>query len=218
MLSLRVLIVDDHSLVRHGLRLIIESQPGFTVAGEASSGEEGILLAERLVPDCVLMDVHMPKGLDGITAARHIHEALPTTRVIMLTMFDDDVHLERMLSAGVAGVLFKHDDSAEILDAIVNGRTKRPYLPKRIAPETRHRLLEQHTLPDDLPLTTRETEVLVYLANGFTNKEIATRLMISVKTVETHRANIMKRLGLQTRSDLVEYALKNGYMEMPNAY
>jgi len=78
--------------------------------------------------------------------------------------------------------------------------------------------LDQHTLPDDLPLTTRETEVLVYLANGFTNKEIATRLMISVKTVETHRANIMKRLGLQTRSDLVEYALKNGYMEMPTAY
>lgn len=212
---IRVLVVDDHVLVRQGLRLILEEDPGMTVVGEGSTGDDAVLLTQRLQPDAVLLDVHMPKGLDGITAARHIHEAHPHIRVIMLTMFDDDVHVEKMLHAGVSGVLFKHDDSAEIVEAIRQGRPSHPYLPRRISSESRNRLIAKVAHADEPVLTARETEVLVYLAGGYTNKEVATKLMISVKTVETHRANIMKRLQLQTRSELVDYALKNGYMEAP---
>lgn len=218
MTPLRILIVDDHVLVRHGLRLLIEEHPATVVVGEASSGEEALILAEKLNPDVILMDVHMPKGLDGITAARHIHEILPHIRVIMLTMFDDDAHVEKMLAAGVAGVLFKHDDSAEILEAILCAQQHAPHLPHRISEGSRRRLLASLAQRgEESLLTARETEVLVCLANGFTNKEIAGKLVISVKTVETHRANIMKRLDLQTRSDLVDYALKNGFLENPHA-
>lgn len=218
MTAIRVLIVDDHVLVRQGLRLLLDEIPGITVIGEGSSGDDAVLLAQRLQPDAVLLDVHMPKGLDGITAARHIREAQPHIRVIMLTMFDDDVHVEKMLLAGVSGVLFKHDDSSEIVEAIRLGKPGHPYLPRRICSDTRDRLIAQAACADEPALTARETEVLVYLANGYTNKEVASKLMISVKTVETHRANIMKRLQLQTRFELVDYALKNGYMEAPKGF
>lgn len=218
MSEIRVLIVDDHVLVRQGLRLLLDEMPGIRVVGEGASGDDAVLLAQRLQPDAVLLDVHMPKGLDGITAARHIRGTCPQIRVIMLTMFDDDVHVEKMLLAGVSGVLFKHDDSAEIIEAIRSGTPSRPYLPRRMSEENRERLVAQAARPDEPSLTARETEVLIYLANGYTNKEVATKLMISVKTVETHRANIMKRLQLQTRFELVDYALKNGYMEAPKSH
>lgn len=209
----KVLIIDDHTLVRQGLRLILESVPDISVIGEGSSGDDAILLTERYHPNTILMDVHMPPGLDGITATRHIRAAYPDVRIIMLTMFDDDAHVEKMLASGVSGILFKHDESHEIIEAIRTGNPNHPYLPKRLSRETRNRLqhlsrdLEQHVL------SPRETEVLVYLASGYTNKEISNKLHISVKTVETHRANIMKRLELESRSDLVNYALKNRYIE-----
>jgi two-component system response regulator NreC len=223
MSKVKVVIVDDHALVRHGLQLILNSAPNTLVVGEGSSGDEAIELAEQLHPDVMLLDVHMPKGIDGITAARHIHESNPSVRVLMLTMFDDEVHVEKMLAASVSGILFKHDDSTEILEAIQSGSPRSPYLPKRISGEVRERLMHNkfHSESVHPALSTRETEILVYISNGFTNKEIATRLHISVKTVETHRANIMRRLALKTRAELVEYALKNGYIQSvsspPNA-
>lgn len=218
MQTIKVVIVDDHALVRQGLRLIFEGVSDILVVGEGASGDEALLLAERLAPDVILMDVHMPLGLDGITAARHIRELNPQIRIVMLTMFDDDAHVEKMLSAGIDGILFKHDDSIEILEAIRKGTTRQPYLPKRLSNETRERLLQRSR--EDVffhELSPRETEVLILLANGFTNKEVSNRLHISVKTVETHRSNIMKRLHLDSRAELVNYALKNGYIESLNS-
>ncbi|MDP9728122.1 response regulator [Alicyclobacillus tolerans] len=212
--TIKVVIVDDHTLVRQGLRLIFEGVSDITVVGEGTSGDEALILAERLSPDVILMDVHMPLGLDGITAARHIREMSPQIRIIMLTMFDDDIHVERMLAAGVDGILFKHDDSTEILEAVRKGTVRNPYLPKRLSQETINRILHKSKAENFFhELSPRETEVLILLANGFTNKEISKRLHISVKTVETHRSNIMKRLNLESRAELVNYALKNGYIE-----
>lgn len=215
---IRVVIIDDHQLVRQGLRLILEEVPDMFVVGDGASGDEAVLLAGRLAPDTILMDVHMPNGLDGITAARHIHEAYPHIRIIMLTMFDDDAHLEKMLAAGVEGIVFKHDDSKEILEAIRTGTIQHPYLPKRLSREIRQRLFQRSgTLDLQHQLSPRETEVLIFLANGFTNKEVSNKLHISVKTVETHRSNIMKRLNLESRAELVRYALRNGYIESLNS-
>ncbi|WP_274651362.1 response regulator transcription factor [Paenibacillus humicola] len=210
----KLVIIDDHPLVRKGLRLIFDEESDFKVIGEGSSGEEAVLLAERLNPDAMLMDVHMPSGLDGVTAARHIRELHPQIRLIMLTMFDDNAHIEKMMAVGVEGIIFKHDDSQEIIEALRTGNLRSPYLPSRLPDEVRKRILKKSRNAGLFDaLSPRETEVLIFLANGFTNKEISSKLFISVKTVETHRSNIMRRLQLESRADLVNYALKNGYIE-----
>jgi two-component system, NarL family, response regulator NreC len=210
----KLVIIDDHPLVRKGLRLIFEEESDIIVVGEGSSGEEAVILAERLNPDAILMDVHMPYGLDGVTAARHIRELHPQIRLVMLTMFDDNAHIERMIAVGVDGIVFKHDDSKEILEALRTGTSRSPYLPSRLPYEVRERILKKSRKAELFDnLSPRETEVLIFLANGFTNKEVSSKLYISVKTVETHRSNIMRRLHLESRADLVNYALKNGYIE-----
>lgn len=212
MTAIRILLVDDHVLVRQGIRLLLEEDPGLKVVGEAESGDEAIPLAQRFRPDVVLMDVHMPKGIDGITATRRIREELPQTQVLMLTMYDDEPHLEKMLQAGASGVVFKHDSSEEIVRAVQAVVQKRdwPYLPSKVGSAMRARLLEAVKFPSEnsLPLLSpRETEVLALIAKGHTNKEIADRLHISVKTVEAHRAHIVSRIGAESRADLIQYAM-----------
>ena len=205
-----ILLVDDHALVRQGIRRLLEENSDLKVVGEADTGDEAIPLAVNLQPDVILMDVHMPKGIDGIVATKHIRETVPDSRILMLTMFDDEPHIERMLNAGANGVLFKHDSSAEIVEAIRSVLTSATavYLPARIPLDTRMRILQRstgHTPPRTL-LSTRETEVLTLIAHGYTNKEVADRLHISVKTVEAHRAHIMNRVNARTRADLIRYA------------
>jgi len=193
--------------------MILEEDKGLEVVGEAKSGEEAVTVSLRERPAIVLMDVHMPGGIDGITATRRIMSALPDTLVLMLTMYDDEPHLERMLLAGAAGILFKHDPSSEILHAMRLASSQHPYLPQRLSEEVRQRLLHklQNPRKDEAPLLTpRETEVLSLVANGYTNKEIAERLYISVKTVEAHRSHIVERIGAESRSDLIQYALTHG--------
>jgi two-component system response regulator NreC len=211
--SIKIVLVDDHAVVRQGVRMILEEEPGFEVVGEAESGENALAVVFRENPDVVLMDVHMPSGIDGITATRRIISSLSHTAVLMLTMYDDEPHLERMLLAGASGVLFKHDPSSEIIQAIRNVDRGTPYLPQRIPDEVRRRLIAKLRNPDAHPsslLTPRETEVLSLVANGYTNREIAQRLHISVKTVEAHRAHIVSRIGAENRSDLIQYALAHG--------
>ncbi|MCI0182075.1 MAG: response regulator transcription factor [Acidibacillus sp.] len=221
MQSTRIILVDDHALVRQGVRTLLEEEPGFHVVGEAETGDDAIPLAIREQPDVMLVDVHMPRGVDGVTAARRIKEAVPHTRIFMLTMFDDEVHLERMLLAGVDGVLFKHDSSQEIISAIRSTSSSKgtPYLPPRIRPEIRQKLLDLLKAPSkslsSSVLTPRETEILALIAQGYTNREIADRLHISVKTVEAHRARIVERIGAESRVDLIQYALQHGLISKP---
>lgn len=210
--KINILLVDDHVLVRQGIRLLLEEEPAFSIVGEAQSGDEAIPLALKLQPDVILMDVHMPKGIDGITATRRIEEELPKTKVLMLTMYDDEPHIEKMLQAGAVGVIFKHDPSSEIVQAIhsVVSAGHTPYLPAKIPAAIRQRLMkstESREQPTAPLLSPRESEVLSLIAKGYTNKEIADRLHISVKTVEAHRAHIIERIGAQTKADLIDYAV-----------
>ncbi len=211
-MALRILLADDHALVRQGIRLILEEYPELIVIGEAESGARAVAMARAEKPDLIMMDLHMPGDMDGIKAAKIIVDEHPKIRILMLTMFDDEPHIEKMLQAGVSGVLFKHDPSTEIIKAIRATGSDLPYLSERIAPETRQRILKRLEHPEKLVtplLTPRETEVLGLIAYGYTNKEIAQRLHISVKTVEAHRAHIVERIGAESKADLIQYALNH---------
>ncbi len=211
-MALRILLVDDHALVRQGIRLIIEEDEHLQVIGEAHSGESAIDFVKLHQPDVVLMDVNMPGGMDGIKAAKKILEENPLTRILMLTMYDDEPLIEQMLLAGVVGVIFKHDPSTEIIKAIYATEQERPFLSDRISSEARKRILDHLDHPDEVItplLTPRETEVLGLIAYGYTNREIAQRLQISVKTVEAHRSHIVERIGAETKADLIHYALNH---------
>ncbi len=159
--------------------------------------------------------VHMPRGLDGITTARHIRQLAPEVRVIMLTMFDDRPHVEKMLAAHVAGVVFKHDDSAEIVEAIRRRRPESPYVSRRWQARDEANRAEEVSQGQPVRLSPREAEVLVLLARGYTNREIADALHISVKTVETHRQHIARRVGATSRATLIRYAYESGLVDPP---
>ncbi|MCY0876046.1 MAG: response regulator transcription factor [Firmicutes bacterium] len=208
--AISIVLVDDHEMVRQGLRLVLEENTHLRVVGEAESGEAALPLCTRLQPDVILLDVHMPQGMDGITAAAHLKQLCPSTRVIILTMFDDEVHVERMLQSGVDGVVFKRDAVAELVQAI-DFVADVPYLPQGLSAPTKERLYKslRGERPAQ-PLTPRETEVLTLIARGYTSREIGERLFIGIKTVETHRKHIMDRLGVSTRADLMTVARSMG--------
>lgn len=217
--TVKIMLVDDHALVRQGIRSLLVAQPWIQVVGEAATGDSAIPLAVKLRPDVLLMDVHMPKGLDGLTATRRVREALPSTKILILTMFDEEPLMDRMLRAGANGILLKHDTSDEIIRAITfvctEPESTLPFLPSSLAEEVRDRLLHRNRLhrDDESPiLSLREMEVFTFIVNGYTNREIAERLHISTKTVEAHRAHIMERLGATSRADLVRYAGQNNLM------
>ncbi len=206
----RILIVDDHLVVRRGLRAILEAQPGWAVVGEAENGLEGVELAESLQPDVVIMDVAMPM-MNGIEATRRIKSVSPNTAVLVFTMVDSEELVRDVLSAGARGYLLKSDAERQIVAAVESLAAGRPFL-SAVAAE---RILEAYlrgpgpnAAPPE-PLTPREREVTQAIAEGLTNKEIARRLGISVKTVETHRATLMRKIGARSAVDVARYAARN---------
>jgi DNA-binding NarL/FixJ family response regulator len=206
----RILIVDDHLVVRRGLRAILEAQPGWTVLGEAENGLEAVEMAEALHPDVVIMDIAMPM-MNGIEATRRIKAASPRTAVLVFTMVDSEELVRDVLAAGARGYLLKSDADRQIVTAIESLAAGRPFL-SAVAAE---RVLEAYlrgpgpnAAPPE-PLTPREREVTQAIAEGLTNKEIARRLGISVKTVETHRATLMRKIGARSAVDVARYAARN---------
>ena len=202
-----VVLADDHAVLRTGIRLLLE-QEGITAVGEAATAEEAVERVAEHQPDIVLMDVTMPGG-SGIDAIPNVLEASPRSRVLMLSMHDDPTYVHGAFSAGASGYVLKDAADAELVAAIrevAGGATYvNPALGARmIAAETKHQAEERED-----PLSTREHEVLQLLALGHTNQEIAEQLFISVRTAETHRAHIMRKLGLRSRAELVRYALKH---------
>lgn len=202
-----VVLADDHAVLRTGIRLLLE-QEGITAVGEAATATEAVECAAEHEPDIVLMDVTMPGG-SGIDAIPRVLEASPRSRVLMLSMHDDPTYVHGAFSAGASGYVLKDAADAELVAAIrevAGGATYvNPALGARmIAAETKHLAEERED-----PLSTREHEVLQLLALGHTNQEIAEQLFISVRTAETHRAHIMRKLGLRSRAELVRYALKH---------
>jgi len=210
---IRVLLADDHTVMRNGLRLLLERQPNLVVVGEASDGRETVRLAESVAPEVVVMDIAMP-NLNGIEAARQITAARPETAIVILSMHSDESYVIRALKAGARAYLLK--DSAEgdliaAIHAITDGKSFFSPAISRILVEDYMRQLEQKHVEDTYELlTAREREILQLLAEGKTNKEVAAILNLSVYTVETHRTHILQKLNLHNVPELILYAVRKG--------
>jgi DNA-binding NarL/FixJ family response regulator len=209
--TVRVLLADDHGIVRRGLHYLLERSPGFEVIGEAGDGREAVRLAEELNPDVIVMDIAMP-NLNGIDATAQIVRRRPETGVIILSMHSDETYLVRALSAGAKGYLLKDSAEADLIRAVQAVSQGRPFFSPVIAQtllEDYMRRLQQQNLKDSYDLLTdREKEVLQLLAEGKSNKEVASLLSLSLYTVETHRSNLMQKLNLHSTAEIVLYAVR----------
>ncbi|MCH7512301.1 MAG: response regulator transcription factor [Chloroflexi bacterium] len=214
MQRIRLLVADDHTLLRQALRALLDDQDTLEVIGEAANGREAVEATERLRPDVVLMDMVMP-GLNGIEATRQIMKRSPSCRVLILTAYLEDERLLQALRAGAAGYVVKNSDLDELLLAIQSVHRGNTYFSAAVSEEIAvNEVLIQAKQPDakigyDL-LTSREREVLQLIAEGLSNQRIADELVISVKTVEAHKAHIMSKLHARNRTDLIRYAIKRG--------
>jgi two-component system response regulator NreC len=212
----KLLLVDDHPIVRSGLRMLFLAEPTMTIVGEADSGEAAVEAVQRLKPDVVIMDVAMP-GMNGIEATRRIKAAHPETAVLALTMYEDEQYFFEMLHAGASGYIPKRaapDDLVSAIEVVAEGNvflysTLARFLIKDMADRSAADTRSAPGESDDV-LTAREREVLTCIAEGMTTREIAESLVISAKTVERHRENIMAKLDMHNRVELVKYAIKKG--------
>jgi two-component system, NarL family, response regulator NreC len=208
---IRILLADDHALVRHGFRMILAAQPDMEVAGEAGNGRETVELVQKLKPDVVVMDVTMPE-LNGIEATRRLIELSPRTRVLALSMHKDAVYVREILRAGARGYLLKDSADGDLLAAVRAVAKGEGYLSPGVSDAVLSDYRRHVTDPLDL-LTTREREVLQLIAEGKTNKEIATSLNLSVYTVEAHRGRLMEKLNLHSTGELVRFAVRSGLID-----
>jgi two-component system response regulator NreC len=210
---IRILLADDHTVLRSGLRALLSAQADLDVVGEAAEGGEALRLAQALTPDVVVMDIGMP-GVSGIDATARIRRVLPSTRVLILSMHDDQGYLRQALRAGASGYVLKKAADTELLAAIRAAARGEIFLDPSLA----RGLVEDVVLPKaqepEIPaLSEREREVLHLLARGHTNQQVADHLCIGVKSVETYKARLMDKLGLKGRAELVRYALTHGLLK-----
>ena len=210
--KLKLLLVDDHQIVRAGLRMLFQAESDMEIVDEVGSGAEAIEAVRTLHPDVVIMDVAMP-GMSGIEATRRIKEVSPETVVLALTMHEDEQYFFEMINAGASGYIPKRvapDDLVSAIRVVAQGNV---FLYSTLARFLVRDMAERAStgqLPADDPLTPREQEVLTYIAEGYTNREIAEALVLSTKTVDRHRENIMAKLDIHTRAELVKYAMRKG--------
>jgi two-component system response regulator NreC len=210
----RIVLADDHTLVRDGLRRVIEAEADFKVVGEAANAAATIAEVAAQRPDILLLDVSMPGG-GGIAALDEIRKASPATRILVLTMHEDPAYLRVALVSGASGFLLKHAAGRELVTAIRAVLQGRTYVDPTLAGVALHEALRPAQLAHETAsdrLSPRETQVLRDLALGFTNKEVAERLAVSIKSVETYRARLFEKLGLERRADLVRYAIAHNLM------
>jgi DNA-binding NarL/FixJ family response regulator len=211
---LRILLADDHVTVRHGLKLLIDSQTDMKVISEASDGTAAIQSAIALKPDVIVMDISMP-GMNGLAATRALKQAQPGLAIVTLTRHGDDAYVQELLRAGASAYVLKQSAPAELLQAIRAVAGGGQYLDSALAARATagmFRRAESVNNPAAM-ISGRESEVLRLIACGYSNKEIAGRLSLSVKTVEAHKANAMRKLGLRGRIDIVKYAVLQGWLE-----
>lgn len=215
--KIRLMLADDHVVVRSGLRMLLQARSDIEIVGEAEDGREAIEKVKVLRPDVILMDVQMP-DINGIQATKRIKEVSPETAVLALTMHEDDHYFFEMLHAGASGYVPKRAAPDELVSAIRTVNRGEvflyPSLQKRLVKDYLQRAESGDHLMVQDDLTPRELEVLTLIAEGMTNPEIAEKLVISVKTVDRHRENIMRKLNLHSRIDLVKYAIKMGLIEL----
>ena len=213
-MPIQILIADDHGVLRAGLRTLLNAEPNLEVVGEASDGDTVLRLASELRPDIVLLDISMP-GPGGIEVTRQLKESLPELRVLILTAHEDESMLREAVQAGAAGYIIKRAVESELINAILSVSRGDLY----VHPAMTRALLKETSLFPSMPepsvesLTPREIEVLRLIAKGYTNGQIAKELSLSVRTVESHRANLMGKLELRSRVELVRYAMEHGLFE-----
>ena len=214
--KVHLLLADDHALFREGLRLLLEQKGEFTVVGEATNGEEAIELAKSLKPDVVVMDITMPE-MDGLEAARQLRAQMPNLPILFLTVHDTDNYFFGALDAGASGYVLKDAVGADLVAAIHTVYKGEVYL----SPAVARRLVEDYLHRVDLGeehqsyqlLTGREREILQLIGQGYTNREMAEKLILSVNTIQTHRLHIMEKLNLHSRAELMKYALRLGLLK-----
>lgn len=213
---IRVLLADDHTILRAGLRMMLSVQPDIEIVGEASDGRQAITEAQRLQPDVILMDITMPE-LNGIEATRQVKKLLPETRVLVLTMHENEEYLFQVLRAGASGYILKEAADTELISAIRSVHAGRFYLspPAQalMVGDYMQRVRTGEERDSYSGLTEREREILKLVAEGYTNNQIGELLFISPKTVDTHRTHVMDKLNLHSRAELVKYAMRRGLLE-----
>jgi DNA-binding NarL/FixJ family response regulator len=213
--KIRILIAEDHAMVREGLKLLIDSQPHLQVIGEAENGEAAVERSQELMPDIVLMDISMPE-MNGLKATERLRQECPHIKVLALTRHKDQGYLHEMMRAGAAGYVLKQNTAAELIHAIDAVAAGGNYLDPAIAGKLIGRYVGGQTKMNSETqgeLSLREAEVLRLIAWGYSNKEIAARLEISIKTVEAHKAKSSRKLGLQSRIDIVRFAFLQGWLD-----
>src|ERR1700685_2911326 len=218
-MKLRILIADDHEVVRRGLSTLLQTHEGWDICGEAKDGREAVEMAKQLKPDVVVLDIGMP-NLNGLAAARQLMQQDPHQKIIILTLTDSDQVIREALDAGARGFVLKSDAARDLVSAVEALQSKRMFFTPRVNDLVLRGFLDKgHAIsrhePPDLPrLTSREREVTQLLAEGKSSKEVASLLNLSTKTVETHRSNIMRKLSLHSIRDLVVYAIKNNIIQI----
>ena len=217
MRKIKILLAEDHAVVREGTRKLLESQPDFEVVGEAGDGEEAVELTKQLHPEVVIMDITMPK-LSGIEATKQIKVLCPSTAVLVLTGYDYDEYVFALIEAGAAGYLLKEATGDELIDAIrlvkAGEPAVHPRIMRKILDHLRTPVQEPAEIATAESLTEREMEVLRWAVKGMSNKEIADALCLSVRTVQAHLQNIFNKLGVGSRSEAIVYALKKGWLSL----
>src|ERR1044071_3529095 len=216
MAKIQVLLVDDHTIVRQGLRVLLELEPDITVVGEAESGRQAGRMAKELLPDVVVMDIAMP-SLNGWEATRQICKEVPTARVLVLSSYSDDEYLHRVTEAGATSYLLKHTAAGELAKAVrethKGNATYSPAISRRILDSCRQPAANGPVRTRADSLTSREAEVLQWIGEGKANKQIADELCISIKTVEKHRQQLMNKLNIHEIAGLTRYAIARGFVE-----
>jgi DNA-binding NarL/FixJ family response regulator len=218
MKTLRILIADDHDLMRRGVRTLLEAHPGWEICAEAATGRAAVSKAEELKPDVVILDISMP-DLNGLEAARRIRTASPNSEILILSVHYSDQLIRELLEAGVRGYIIKSDSDRDLIIAVETLANHKPFFTPRATEVILGNLQMGGGVRAQIPtstrerLTSREREIVQLLAEGKSSKEVASSLCISVKTAETHRANIMRKLQLHTVTELVRYAVRNQIIE-----
>lgn len=213
--TISLLVADDHNIIRSGLCALLKNEPDFNIVGEATSGRAAVTLAMQLSPNILIMDIAMPL-LNGVEATRQVLRECSSTRVIVLSAFDDDVHIEAVMAAGASAYLLKQTAAAEICEAVREVHKGNAYFSPTVAERLRAKSiskLEQPAKTRKEPLTFRESEVLQLIAEGFSNKQIAGELNISIKTIEKHRQSLMAKLNIHCVAGLTRHAAANGVID-----
>lgn len=211
---IRVLLVDDHTMIRKGLRVLLEGNADIEIVGESHDGNDAVIKTKQLAPDVVLMDLSMPNGLDGFSASKEIRKQNPAVKIVVLTMHDEEIFVQQAITVGAQGYILKNSHGELLYQAIHEVYQGKHFYRTSVSQEMIRQWMKSDAKVMPSILTDREKEIVRLIVLGYTNKDIAEKLSISVKTVENHKTNIMQKLSIDSKHELIQYAIKNKYLEL----